>query len=120
MELKLKDLNISELIREVKDAIQDAFPQIIEKVKMNGITNDIIENLEFESKNQPIAIDIYIFMDRIYGFGEYIEFNHIECGYIDYDFSGQIVDGKGAQSLELELVNLIENEVNEYFQNYKY
>ena len=81
---------------------------------------EFIEDLFFESKTQPIAMDIFIFVSRIYGFGEVIKFNHIECGYIDYDFSGQVINGKGAQSLENELVDLIENEVNEYFENYKY
>ena len=120
MELKLRDLNIPELIQEIKDAVQDTFPQIVEKIQMYNFDGEIMENLFFESNYQPIAIDIYIYVDRIYEFNEVIEFKRIECGYIDYDFSGQVIDGKGAQSLELELDNLIENEVNSYFENYKY
>lgn len=120
MELKFKDLNIPELIQEIKDAVQDTLPQIAERVQFGDLDGEFIEDLFFESKTQPIATDIFIFVNRIYGFGEVIEFNHVECGYIDYDFTGQTIDGKGAQSLELELGNLIENEVNSYFENYKY
>ena len=120
MELKLRDLNIPELIQEIKDAVQDTLPQFVENIQMHNFDGEIMENLFFESNYQPIAIDIYVYANRIYDFNEVIQFNRIECGYIDYDFTGQIIDGKGAQSLELELTNLIENEVNSYFENYKY